>query len=83
MEEIKDRFSAKAIAAGLEIKELIKEHGDKKIGEFFLPITTRAMSEIGMNFEYPFNITIIWMIIWICIDSILNHTIVYWISSDI
>ena len=32
MEEIKDRFSAKAIAAGLEIKELIKEHGDKKIG---------------------------------------------------
>ena len=28
---------------------------DKKIGEFFLPITTRAMTEIGINFEYPFN----------------------------
>ena len=28
MEEIKDRFSVKATAAVLEIKELIKEHGD-------------------------------------------------------
>lgn len=36
-------------------KSFFSPYGDKKIGEFFLPITTRAMSEIGMNFEYPFN----------------------------
>jgi sporadic carbohydrate cluster 2OG-Fe(II) oxygenase len=36
-------------------KSFFSPYGDKKIGEFFLPITTRAMSEIGMNFEHPFN----------------------------
>ena len=36
-------------------KNLFSPYGDKKVGEFFLPITTRAISEIGMNFEYPFN----------------------------
>jgi sporadic carbohydrate cluster 2OG-Fe(II) oxygenase len=36
-------------------KSFFSPYGDKKIGEFFLPITTRAMSEIGINFEYPFN----------------------------
>ena len=33
MEDIKDRFEKKATAAGIEIKELLKQHGDKKIGE--------------------------------------------------
>jgi len=36
-------------------KNFFSPYGDKKVGEFFLPITTRAISEIGMNFEYPFN----------------------------
>jgi sporadic carbohydrate cluster 2OG-Fe(II) oxygenase len=36
-------------------KSFFSPYGDKKIGEFFLPITTRAMTEIGINFEYPFN----------------------------
>lgn len=29
MEDIKDRFEKKATAAGIEIKELLKQHGDK------------------------------------------------------
>src|SRR5450631_1649942 len=33
---IKDRFKEKADAVALEIKELIKTHGDKKIGEVTL-----------------------------------------------
>jgi len=36
-------------------KSIFSPYGDKKVGEFFLPITTRAISEIGMDFEYPFN----------------------------
>jgi len=36
-------------------KSFFSPYGDKRVGEFFLPITTRAISEIGMNFEYPFN----------------------------
>jgi len=30
---IKDRFKAKADIAAAEIKSIIKDHGDKKIGE--------------------------------------------------
>ena len=33
MGEIKDRFKAKSDRVGAEIKELLKEHGTKKIGE--------------------------------------------------
>ena len=36
MEEIKDRFGEKATAAASEIKEMLKQHGDKKIGEITL-----------------------------------------------
>jgi sporadic carbohydrate cluster 2OG-Fe(II) oxygenase len=36
-------------------KSFFSPYGDKKFGEFFLPITTRAISEIGMNFEHPFK----------------------------
>ena len=46
MEEIKDRFSVKATAAILEIKELIKEHGDKKIGEVTLSQAYQGMRGI-------------------------------------
>jgi sporadic carbohydrate cluster 2OG-Fe(II) oxygenase len=35
-------------------KNIHSPYGDKKIGEFFLPITSRAMTEIGINFRYPF-----------------------------
>ena len=46
MEEIKDKFSVKANAAILEIKELIKEHGDKKIGEVTLAQAYQGMRGI-------------------------------------
>jgi sporadic carbohydrate cluster 2OG-Fe(II) oxygenase len=36
-------------------KSFFSPYGDKKIGEFFLPITTRAMTDIGINFEHPFS----------------------------
>ncbi|MEN9350802.1 MAG: hypothetical protein RL372_1780, partial [Bacteroidota bacterium] len=32
MELLKEKFKAKAEAAGLEIKEIIKTHGSKKVG---------------------------------------------------
>lgn len=35
-------------------KSLFSPYGDKKIGEFFLPITTRPMTNIGINFKNPF-----------------------------
>ena len=34
-------------------KGLFSPYGDKKIGEFFTPITPRAQSEIGMNYDLP------------------------------
>ena len=36
-------------------KTIFSPYGDKKIGEFFLPITTRAMTEVGMNYKSPFG----------------------------
>tara|TARA_Y100000816_G_scaffold84606_1_gene58124 strand:+ start:824 stop:1606 length:783 start_codon:yes stop_codon:yes gene_type:complete len=36
-------------------KSLFSPYGDKKIGEFFVPITTRPMTDIGLNFKYPFK----------------------------
>ena len=35
-------------------KSFFSPYGDKKIGEFFLPITTRAMTKVGLNFKNPF-----------------------------
>jgi sporadic carbohydrate cluster 2OG-Fe(II) oxygenase len=35
-------------------KGIFSPYGDKKVGEFFMPITARAISEIGINFENPF-----------------------------
>ena len=36
-------------------KTIFSPYGDKKIGEFFLPITTRAATEIGINYKSPFK----------------------------
>ncbi len=36
-------------------KSIFSPYGDKKIGEFFVPITTRPMTNIGLNFEFPFK----------------------------
>ena len=34
-------------------KSIFSPYGDKKIGEFFEPITLRAASEIGIKYNYP------------------------------
>lgn len=34
-------------------KSIFSPYGDKKIGEFFSPITLRKISEIGMNYNLP------------------------------
>ncbi len=34
-------------------KSLFSPYGDKKIAEFFQPITVRKMSELGMNYKFP------------------------------
>ena len=46
MGEIKDRFKAKADVVGAEIKELLKEHGTKKIGEVQLSQVYQGMRGI-------------------------------------
>ena len=43
---IKERFKAKADAANAEIKELLKEHGNKKIGEVQLSQVYQGMRGI-------------------------------------
>ena len=43
---IKDRFKAKADEANIEIKELLKEHGNKKIGEVTLAQVYQGMRGI-------------------------------------
>lgn len=43
---MKDRFKAKADAANLEIKELLKEHGNKKVGEVTLAQVYQGMRGI-------------------------------------
>jgi citrate synthase len=46
MEIIKERFKAKAEAANAEIKQLLKEHGNKKIGEVTLSQVYQGMRGI-------------------------------------
>src|SRR5688572_11578846 len=43
---LKDRFKAKADAAALEIKDILKEHGAKKIGEVQLSQIYQGMRGI-------------------------------------
>ena len=35
-------------------KSMFSPYGDKKIGEFFVPITTRSMTKIGLKYKSPF-----------------------------
>jgi citrate synthase len=46
MELLKEKFRAKAEAAGLEIKEIIKTHGTKKVGEVTLAQVYQGMRGI-------------------------------------
>lgn len=46
MGDVKDRFKAKADASNAEIKDLIKEHGNKKIGEVTLAQAYQGMRGI-------------------------------------
>ena len=46
MDLLKERFKAKADAANIEIKELLKEHGSKKIGEVTLAQAYQGMRGI-------------------------------------
>jgi len=46
MEFLKEKFKAKAEAAGLEIKEIIKTHGAKKVGEVTLSQVYQGMRGI-------------------------------------
>ena len=46
MELLKEKFKAKAEAAGLEIKEIIKTHGTKKVGEVTLAQVYQGMRGI-------------------------------------
>ena len=34
-------------------KSFFSPYGDKKIGEFFVPITTKPMTELGLNYKNP------------------------------
>ena len=36
-------------------KNIFSPYADKKIGEFFIPITTRATTNIGINYKSPFE----------------------------
>ncbi len=36
-------------------KSIFSPYGDKKVGEFFSPITTRAMTKVGFNYKFPFK----------------------------
>ena len=36
-------------------KSHFSPYHDKKIGEFFTPITTRAMTELGLKYQDPFK----------------------------
>jgi len=42
------------VSMNCRFKGIFSPYGDKKIGEFFVPITTRAMTEIANNFKSPF-----------------------------
>ena len=43
------------VSMNCRFKGVYSPYGDKKIGEFFLPITKRAMSSIGDDYIHPFK----------------------------
>ena len=52
---VKADLKIKIPLINIRFKNIFSPYGDKKIGEFFLPITTRAMTEIGINYKHPFK----------------------------
>ena len=38
-------------------KSIFSPYGDKKIGEFFVPITERPMTKIALEYKDPLNET--------------------------
>ena len=42
------------VTMNCRFKSIFSPYADKKIGEYFTPITMRAMTDIGNNFNYPF-----------------------------
>ena len=65
MDTLKEKFAAKALPMATEVKALIKEHGDKKLGEYTVAQVYQGMkSMIGLVTEtskldpeesYPFS----------------------------
>ena len=53
MDTLKEKFASLALPMKEEVKAIIKEHGDKKLGEFFEPITLRAATQVGMKYKLP------------------------------
>jgi len=52
MDKLKDKFQEKAVPLAAEVKALIKEHGDKKLGEYTLADVYQGMKGmIGMITE--------------------------------
>ena len=43
------------LSMNCRFKSYFSPFGDKKIGEFFDPITTRAMTTLGLNYKSPFE----------------------------
>ena len=44
------------VSMNCRFKSLLSPYGDKKIGEFFFPITKRTISDIGDDYKYPFKL---------------------------
>ena len=43
------------LSMNCRFKSIYSPYGDKKIGEFFEPITLRKASELGMKYKYSYN----------------------------
>ncbi len=43
------------VSMNCRFKSLFSPYADKKIGEFFLPITERILTKLGNNYEFPFK----------------------------
>lgn len=43
------------VSMNCRFKTIYSPYGDKKIGEFFFPITKRAISDIGEQYKFPFE----------------------------
>ena len=49
-----NKESQTRVSMNCRFKSIFSPYGDKKIGEFFTPITPRASSKIGRDFKFPF-----------------------------